>query len=99
MRNHRAQLIDISNQGQSPRSLALPSVEPDLRYFLPASAFAIASLHPSLTSAACSFMQSAIAFPGLASAQSFLTSGLHALLTAAARTIPTWQSADKSEKC
>ncbi len=74
------------------------SVEPVLRYILPASAFAIASLQPSLMSAVCSFMQSAIApLPVLTSAQNFLTSALQALPTAAARTIATWQSAERSE--
>ena len=59
-------------------------------YFLPDPALAIASLQPSLRSAACDFMHSpTVPLPGLTSAQSFLASALHALPTAAARMIAT----------
>ena len=68
---------------------AFTGVEPDLDYLLPASAFAIASLQPSLTSAACDFMQSVAPLPGLTSAQNCLMSALQAFLTTAARMIAT----------
>src|SRR5947209_10227857 len=69
-------------------------------YFAPASAFAMASLQPSLRSAACDLTQSARRpLPNLVSEQSFLTSALQARPTAAALTIATWQSVERSEKC
>jgi hypothetical protein len=61
----------------------------EFHYFL-APALAIASLQPSLRSAACDFMHSpTVPLPGLTSAQSFLASALQALPTAAARMIAT----------
>jgi len=66
------------------------SAKPEFAYFLPAPALAIASLQPSLRSAACDFMHSpTVPRPGLTSAQSFLASALQALPTAAARMIAT----------
>ena len=66
------------------------SAKPEFPYFLPAPALAIASLQPSLRSAACDFMHSpTVPPPGLTSAQSFLASALQALPTAAARMIAT----------
>jgi hypothetical protein len=62
----------------------------EFRYFPPAPALAIASLQPSLRSAACDFMHSpTVPLPGLTSAQSFLASALQALPTAVARMIAT----------
>ena len=59
-------------------------------YFSPACALAIASLQPSLMSATCDFMQSAILPPlGFTSAQNCLTSALQALATVPALMIAT----------
>lgn len=77
----------------NPRNALLPHPAPKGNFqagYLPPPALAKASLQASLISAACDFMQAAIAPPALlASPHSLFSSALHALPTAAARMIAT----------
>jgi hypothetical protein len=67
---------------------------------LPAAACVTASLQGSLTSERWDFMQASIRPPpGFTSAQTFLTSALHAFEIAAAFTRTAWQGAETSLKC
>ena len=80
--------ISRVNSGPRRNQQAQRTDELEGDYFPPV--FASASLQPSLRSAACDFMHCArLPLPGLASAQSFFSSALQALPTAAARMIAT----------